>query len=141
MSTLILQQRRKNPSREDLEEVHNLLSPQQQLESRSRHLVAHDSNWKVHFGKIINRMLQSITSSDIQGLLGLHCSLHDGMMSLEGLNVFKITLEDFLLDTLTETILGHKLDNLVGMLFLGVDPSNHLIHSERRSRECSVQLV
>ena len=45
------------------------------------------------------------------------------------LDVLVVLGKDFLFDTLTETILAHKCDNFGRVFFLGIDPTNHLIHA------------
>ena len=86
-------------------------------------------------------MIQIVNNGNIQGLLGFHGKLQDGMMCLESINVISIRLEDFPLDKLAEAVFQNKFDDFVGMLFLGVDPSNNLINGEWVSRQCGVQLM
>lgn len=81
----------------------------------------------VHLAKVAKGVVQSIGSGRIQTLLGLHGTLHDSMVALEGLHVFLVRLENVLLDALAEAVFTHQLDNLVGVLLLGVNPSDHLI--------------
>ncbi len=49
-------------------------------------------------------MLQIVNNGNIQGLLGFHGKLQDGMMCLESIDVISIRLEDFPLDTLAEAV-------------------------------------
>ena len=86
-------------------------------------------------------MLQIMTDCNIQGLLGFHRKLHDSMVCLESINVVPVRLEYFLLDTLAEAVLSNDLDDFVSVLFLGIDPSNHLIKGERLGGQSRVQLI
>mmetsp|Transcript_12773 Transcript_12773/g.15377 ORF Transcript_12773/g.15377 Transcript_12773/m.15377 type:complete len:207 (+) Transcript_12773:137-757(+) len=73
-------------------------------------------------------MFKIFTSSQIQRLLGFHGSRHDRMVSLESIDVVLVTGKDFLLDTLAQTIFRYQGNNLGAMLFLGINPTDHLIH-------------
>ena len=86
-------------------------------------------------------MIQSIARSRIHGLLGLHGSLHDGMMSLQGIRVVCVGLEDILFDALAEAVLGNGGDDLGAVVFLGIDPTNHLIHGQQIPTGGSVQVL
>ncbi len=97
---------------------------------------------QVHLGKVLHSMLQSITCGDIHTLLRLHGTRHDSMVTLQCLDVFFIRLEDsHRLDTLTETVLTNQGNNLLGMLFLGVDPTHHLIQTERIGSNRSMKFI
>jgi hypothetical protein len=68
-------------------------------------------------------MIQGIASRfGIHGLFTFHCTLHDGMMRLERLDVVGITLEDFFFDSLAQAIFTNRLDNFGTMMLLGINP-------------------
>jgi hypothetical protein len=102
---------------------------------------ADPSSGKVHLAEISDSMLKGVTGSNIKGLLGFHGGLHDSMVALQGLNVVVIRLEHVLFDSLAKAVLRDELDNLISVLFLGVDPSNHLIHGERIRCETGMKFI
>jgi hypothetical protein len=67
-------------------------------------------------------MIQRVTRRRIHGLFALHGALHDGVMRLEGLDVVSITLEDLFFDSLAQTVLTDRFDNLGTVLLLGINP-------------------
>jgi len=84
-------------------------------------------------------MVKGIGRRGIDTLLAFHGSLHDGMMSLQGIHVVLVVGKDLLLDALAEAIVRNESNDLGGVLLLGVDPANHLINVLGRTR--GVKLV
>lgn len=77
-------------------------------------------------------MIQGITGRrGVDALFGLHGTLHNGMMRLERLNIVLIGFEDFFFDALTQAILSDGRNNFTRVLFLDVNPADHLIEGEQ----------
>ena len=70
-------------------------------------------------------MIQCIARGGVHGLLGLHGTLHDSMMRLQGLDVLFVIRKDFRLDTLAQAVLADRGDNLTTMIFLQKYKTTH----------------
>ena len=76
-------------------------------------------------------MVERITGDRVDLLFGLHRTLHDGVMGLERVRIVGVRGKNFLLDALTQTIVRHEQNDLLGVLFLRDNPTGHLIHGEQ----------
>ena len=93
----------------------------------------------VHFAHVSDSMVKGVTSSGIHCLFGLHGSLHDTMVSLESLNVISIRCKNLFLDSLAQAVLANRFDDFGAVLFLGIDPTDQLVHFLQTS--CRMQIL
>merc|ERR1719427_2398909 len=87
---------------------------------------------KVHFRKVVNGVVKVISNSDIDGLLGLHGTLHNSVVSPEGINVILVLFEGtfrctYRFDALAEAVVCDFVDDLLAVILLGVDPADDLV--------------
>jgi hypothetical protein len=85
-------------------------------------------------------MIQVIAGRRIHALFRLHGRLHDRVVRTEGIKVILFRRKRFALDALAEAVLGNHGNNLGSVLFLGSDPTDHLVHGRNVSGNGSVQL-
>lgn len=87
-------------------------------------------------------MIEGIAShASVHGLFGFHGCLHHLVVCDQGLRVVFGALEDIRLDTLAQTVLGHGGNNFSTVIFLGHDPTNHLIEREQITGSGSMQVL
>jgi len=87
---------------------------------------------EVHFTKVVDGVVKVISTSDTDGLLGLHGTHQNSVVKPKGINVvlvlFKGTLRcTYRFDALAETVVCNFFDNLLAVILLGVDPAGDLV--------------
>jgi hypothetical protein len=77
----------------------------------------------------------------IQTLLALHGALHDGVMRLERIDIVRVGAKYFALDALTQAIVGHLVDDAIGVFFLDGNPAHDLVQGHQVGGQRSMQFT